>query len=627
MALSAPPLPTDVEDDVTPLPSTGEEPRPAVHTEPPSTPTPAPLEAAPGGHWRVWLLPTLLVVYIRFYYRFDNAQPPWIPTALFVAVLAVQLWLLRRRAEPPAAPAPARYGTVSVALFGLIVVLFGARALWHHDLFPAYLLGESGTTLSHADTFANVAPSDTHHFLKSYNLGLGPLFSLVPHEARTMEAAKRFTVAVYGLAVAGLMLLLHHASVRLRGERLAPLAVYVPLAVCALTLVSTRRYKWHAMAFFAGIAVYTILINIQEPTDGPRRRRVGMGLAVLAASVFLYHGTIVFVPILVVMLLAEAWIGPAEWRSERQALAKRLVAVLLVIVSFVLARRDFSGFYDRLTFEVNDPRPEQAVSLRLLRNWNNLVDAFFITDLSFPLSVAFVVGLAVSLAALRRSWLARLHVGVFAGVGLPLFYTYALTNPDETHFALAPILGLLAVGLAELTRPIASRLLPSLLVGIALAATETAHYDGRQLWRRMDAFPHPHDPAYRLTLALRDAQRLRRASPEPERLVFFLPSGFEGTEANHKYQHLLAQRDYADVRDSVRPYREPDDLLAALIPLVRQRHAARIRVYIDDAFDVGELTRRGASPAYAHSVIRTVPHQDVWRETIPLRFVDFIGVR
>jgi hypothetical protein len=624
-------------------PALAEEPAPEIENAVAPAPTPVSAEPASPGpatgpapepphatYWRVALLPFLLVAYIRFFFRPDLQTAPWIPTALVLGVIAVQLWLLRGRpAVAAGTPATAAGRWVSPLLFTAVFTLFAARAAWHYEIFPAYLLGESGSTLTLADVFADAPPQDMGHVLKSYNLGLAPLFSVVPQAARTMETAKLFTIAVYGVMVAGFVLLLHHAVVRLRGEPIAALAVYAPLAVCGLTLVCTRRYKWHAVAFAGGIAVYAILLGIQEADAARRRARVAVGVALLAASIVLYHGTIVFVPVVVVMLLLEAWMGPPERRGERTRLAKALTAAVLLVVAFVLAKRDFSGFYERLTFEVDDPRPEAAVGPRLLRNWNNVFDAFFITDFSFPLSVAFIVGFVACLTSLRSSWLSRVHLGVFAGVGLPLLYTYAFTNPDETHFALAPILAVVAVGLVELTRPLAAgraRLL-ALVAALTLASIETSHYETAQLWRRLDAFPHPNDPAYRLTLALRDAQRLRRFH-EPERVVFFLPAGVEPSEQDFKYRHLMQQRDYADVRDHVRPYRSAEELAVALRPLLHvEKHASRIRVYVDDELDVDALTRRVATPAYAHGVVQVVPYREVWKEYIPLRFVDFVRVR
>jgi hypothetical protein len=589
-------------------------------------PLPRPVTPPRDAYWRVWVVPVLLVCAIRFFFRPVFTSPPWMPTIAFVLGLGTHLWLMRSHAARPAGDA-ARPSISTAALFAVLIAAFFARAWWHHDVFPAYLLGESGSALSTADAFANAPPQDMTHLLRSYNLGLGPLLSLVPEPMRTMEATKVLTIAVYGLVIAGFLVLLYDAQSRMQREAVGALAVFLPVAVCGLALVCTRRYKWHAIAFVAGVAVYTVLIGVQDDDERRRRSRVTGGLLLLAASVFLYHGTILFVPVLAVMLFVEARVGDPSRRAERVRLAKSLLAAALFAVAFALAKQDFSGFYQRLTFEVNDPRPEGAVSLRLLRNWNNFFDSVFITDLSFPLSVALIVGLTATLVSFRRSWLARVHLGVLAGVGVPLFYTYGFTNPDETHFALASILSLIVVGLFELTRPIvASRSrLAGLIVATVLVATEVAHYDTAQLWRRLDAFPHPNDPAYRLTLALRDAQQLRRRAPEPERLVFFLPAGIQSSEQDIKFQHLIAQRDFADVRDYVREYRWPEDVIAALRPLLQvERHAARIRVYIDDEFDVERLKSQLGVTPYAYSVIRTLPHHEVWKETIPLRFVDFV---
>jgi hypothetical protein len=588
------------------------------------------------------VIPVLCVGVFRYLLIDTFAAPLWAATAALALAIAAQVtWLAGSRACDPLsstrAPAPSATAAPSakgwLVPFALVFAVFVARAWWRHELLPAYLLGESAITLTRAQDFANASPRDTLGFVHLYNLGLGPLFSLLPESARDVESTKRFTIVVYGVLVAGFLSLLYYATTRLLGLRVSMLLVLLTPAVSALLVASARRYKWHVGAFVAGIGVYMVLIALRD--DVHRRALRSLGLALIAASVLVYHGSLILIGVLLGALLVEAFASEPGRREHPRRLAWAVAAALGVLALFIATHKDFSHFYFRVAWETTaDPRPEFFLRARLMRNWHNLFDTFFVSGFSLPVSVLFFAGLCSCLATWRTSWLSRAHLCLLAGTYGPLFATFGLENPDDNHYALAPLLGILVAGLTQLALTLRldagrDRGFSMLALASILVWTETAHYEGARLYQRMDYAPSAGDYGYRLFLALEDARRVTDGAPAETRALFFAPAGAPETEDGPKRALIVSRGGFRELEDRLRWYGSPDDLAQALQQaLFVERHATQVRAYIDDDVDVTDVLRKvGTLERYAYTVRRSQPHMEVWRESIPLRFIDFVSLR
>jgi hypothetical protein len=551
-----------------------------------------------------------------------------LPTLPLLAVLAAQVWLLRRergRAREHGVVFSPRW---NFWFWLVILAIFLFRAFEHYRLFPVTLMGHRGE-MNHAIVGASYVAADAPFSV--YNIGLGLLFYPVfEWLGYSTVLAKQLTILLWGAIVMALFVLFS----RLYGGLNSPL-IFVPAALFSWILPSLRTYTWHVGAAVAAVAVYFLAAAVLSKGSGRTRGiYAAIGVVLYLVGLSAYHAAALFLPPLVLILAVSYAVG---WRPD--PVAGRIVLVCIPLLTaaagYVVQQEVAAPLRGRLEYEI--VRKEHTETWRwnwadnALRSWDNFFYSFLAYDASLPVRVLFLTGLCLCIRSFRTSVFKRITLVLFVvmyGVQWPL---WGHGDWSQNCYTVIPILGILLVGLRGLQSVLGAikhRATYAAAVGVLTAiigVVEYEHYYDAALFYDRHYKQDPFDTKTQLTMALRDA---REALDEDEDIVIFMPT-LHGQKQTVSYNAAgLEWRNPALIRvlEHVRFFNSHSDL-ATRVARVQARTGRRVRVYfgLPSAESLAEAKRYMEGLPGGAQLIQEEPYRDVMHPHIQL-YLTYVDV-
>ncbi len=409
----------------------------------------------------------------------------------FLALVVINLAYKGNDVDPPLQAAK-RTKKDTLTVF-VMLLLFLMVALWNYQLFPLVLAGESHTPLVYARSISDQIKQGrfiSFISLKAYNTGFGLLYACIyPIFGDSMACMKIFTIIIWAIMILLLFLVFqktHHSFWPL-------IALYAPLFVTGITLAAIRRYKWHAAALFASVSVFYIVASVQKQKvfRCSRATVAFFGIFLFALSLLMYHGAILYVPILLFILVIEVLLNGRENIASRKTWAL-VVLILLMIpgIIFFLRHSNSSRFYGRVVYVTfSGVGCNTELLPTIIRSGHSFFHVFFNEALSFPLSIVFLLGIASGIRQFRKDWFSRTTIIMFFVLAALLSATYGFGNYDENSYLIIPFIGFLCLGFYDIGSCLEvlfhKRRLTILLLGISIALTiiEARNYYSNRLYK------------------------------------------------------------------------------------------------------------------------------------------------
>lgn len=345
-----------------------------------------------------------------------------------------------------------------------------------------------------------------------YNIGLGPLLAPVMYfGGLSPNLYKAGNIFFWVVVLAGFAIFFLRRARTLSSPTRpsAPLVVVLPALLSTLAL-SILLLRWHALAVSAALGIYLVVDSF-----APRRDRspaqFGGGLALLALSLVLYHGNLIFLPALAAISLWEICGG--RWRGEKSLRSTHAWITLGVsagVFSIWLLWRGQSGLFHRAQTELgnlpgSDPRGLERY-FELCHQVLEITRRYF----SWPMFAAGTVGFCGCLARLPHDRVALTTLALFfTGLGTSAL-CQQLGDPGQNCWYLLPVMALIAYGLLD-TASLLGWALPPALATAAMAALaagavlpELGQFDKHELYRRVIAAPLPEVTGTQFALAIAD---------------------------------------------------------------------------------------------------------------------------
>lgn len=326
-----------------------------------------------------------------------------------------------------------------------ITILFLLNCFRYIHLFPFVLVGEWNTLLEQTDMISGTAPKDWEWLLTSfYNLGFSPIYILLkPIIGSSALAIKTFYIAVWALSIISLCLLL------LRKHPISwfGILLFTPVFINSLSLLSLRQYKWHAVAITATAALFFIVEAFQQYRLTNKKqalRNILIGVGLLIAFGFMYHGIIIYIPILLLIISYDIAIDYS--RSNKKSGEAVIIFIFFILVFSSILIYYKSDFALRITNALFHNEFDRTIA----GNLQSFLAVLFKHGISQPLSVIFIIGLGSSIYRFNESWFARAILITFLMSAAGLSITYGLTVIDENNYMMLSFIGILLLGMLEI---------------------------------------------------------------------------------------------------------------------------------------------------------------------------------
>lgn len=497
----------------------------------------------------------------------------------------------------------------TAVFFGAAALLIYLRLMYRVSYFPPFFEGEEAQSLDLAKSTCEYA-AYTHSWWESVKGGVieynkGYAWALVPfylHFGYDVRLITYILPVFFSIFLAGFFTLFRKAYPKSSLLSFAIVALYSVLCVCL------RRYKWHSVIYLTAISVYLYFLPKYYDLGSAVRERCIKALALLlfAVSCYFYFGGFMYtVPFFILIVILGS---KAQRRVELAAACVGMVAFLVF----------FAAIYN-----INDLwglriREEMAFVQKIFshggldRRWWSIRDFFFTLYLSVPFLAMFAVGLV---ASVRRMWrgdrFALVNTVLFLYMWIFQVILEGVNNPDQLHWSMIPVLGVLLVGADVILVAIRDNVRGGSIIGALLVLLVGWHEMSYYLQVNRDAIYQPYiqdrNTMTQAALVLRmikedDSDSVQYYLPDPS--VTSANGGFD-------YSVSLLRVDYAKALSRVVFFKSEEDLRKRLLVQRRDKWAV-VYLSVDmkpdakDAMDPAEAPLLGMSPEIIH------PYADVY---------------
>ena len=456
----------------------------------------------------------------------DETGLVWL--VLGVPVFLAMLTILAVVSAPPAPVFPAQRGASSAVIFGAVVLLFCISAARDLEKFPRVLDGESADATNNAELILRFAERGyVGERIRAqaivYNVGLVPIMVPVVRWFGPGPAAAKWTnIAAAAIFLAGGLALMA-GRVRLALPRPVWWLVWLTPVCYGALLASVRQYRWHMIALLASLGIMMASRALERDR---RIRAFAAGLLLFALGLFLYHGCIIYTPVLALLAIWHLLLPEDGTRRWLPAVGFMALGVGLFFGVRAFEGTDI-GVFARAGTDLGiasallDGNQLISMARRLL-----VVPG---DELTWPGAAILLLGFCAMLrrmphCALSRASLLMLFAGFAANI-----LAQGFGNPSQNCWFLLPAVFCAALGLGDAGERIFAAI-PSVPVAALLGATvcgfvafhEWGAYRSLGLYRRLDSFPKAWRTNDQLALVVREIGRAQQVESRPTH--HFLPA-------------------------------------------------------------------------------------------------------
>lgn len=361
----------------------------------------------------------------------------------------------------------------------VVIILFIVNSLRYYDIMPIVLVGESNLVLERANLLLSywvISPSlffENITIPATYNWGLSPIYFLFMSLLGDAQSTVKIFTVLFWAAILTVFL---WAFVRWYNLPSIAILCLTPAVISAAALGSIRAYKWHIMAALASSSIYFLIKQLQFNDYGKNKKcAITFGLFLLSLSIFLYHGVIIYIPIMLAIMAINGLYKRQNYNYK----------MLVIVASLLIAAIIFLLKMNALTFLVTrfkDVFLNNAEGTTLFSNLYSFFSLFLVHGSGWTTSTLFLLGLTAGFARWTSDIVARTTLAGFFIVLFLLFPSYGLSNLDENCYIIIFFIGIICLGIKELFSIIALYVVPNyrvvmaFILSIAFLVLESQHF-------------------------------------------------------------------------------------------------------------------------------------------------------